>query len=44
MTLNEIIDKWNESADEYNSWDELSEDEKVEFAYLLGKESQEPTP
>jgi hypothetical protein len=36
MTLNEIIDVWNETANEYNCWDELSEEEKVEFAYKLG--------
>ena len=38
MTLDQIIDRWNEDADEYkyNCWDELSEEEKVEFAYELG--------
>jgi hypothetical protein len=35
MTLLEIIEKWNEGYDEYNGWDELSEDEKAEFAYKL---------
>lgn len=41
MTLAEIIDKWNEGADEYNCWDELSEEEKVEFAYNLGLKGKE---
>lgn len=28
----EVIDKWNKQADEYNQWDELGEDEKIEWA------------
>jgi hypothetical protein len=36
ITLLQIIERWNEDADEYNCWDELSEEEKVEFAYELG--------
>ena len=38
-SLLEIIEKWNEGADEYNCWDELSEGEKAEFAYELGVKS-----
>jgi hypothetical protein len=32
MTYPEIIEKWNAQADEYNQWDNLSEEEKIEFA------------
>ena len=31
-----IISEWNKNADEYNQWENLSEDEKIEFAYRLG--------
>ncbi len=42
VTLENIIDKWNENADEYNCWDELDEHEKVEFAYELGISEWQP--
>ncbi|MGH7745430.1 MAG: DUF551 domain-containing protein [Candidatus Dormibacteria bacterium] len=32
MNYNKVIDQWNAQADEYNQWDELGEDEKIEFA------------
>ena len=32
----EIIEEWNSEADEFNQWENLSEEEKVEFAYSLG--------
>jgi len=39
MTANEIISKWNAEADEFNQWDELCEDKKVEFAFKCGVDS-----
>lgn len=36
MKYKEIIDRWNKDADEYNSWDNLGEEEKIEFAFQLG--------
>jgi hypothetical protein len=33
MTYEEIKNKWNLLADEFNQWDSLGEDEKIEFAY-----------
>ena len=38
MTYQEIIDAWNKQADSMNTWHDLGEDEKVEFAYSLGRE------
>ena len=32
MKLQDIIDAWNDQADEYNQWHDLGGDEKVEFA------------
>lgn len=32
MTYAEIIAAWNSQADEFNQWDELCEEEKVEWA------------
>jgi hypothetical protein len=32
-----IVKEWNDNVDGYNQWEALSEDEKVEFAYSLGK-------
>ena len=32
----DIIELWNDQADEWNQWDSLSEEEKVEFAYEMG--------
>jgi len=40
MNLNQIIDKWNETANEFNCWDKLDEAEKVEFAFKCGVESE----
>ena len=34
MKLQDIIDAWNNQADEYNQWTELDGDEKVEFTLL----------
>jgi len=36
MTLEDIKRAWNDNADEFNQWNELGEDEKVEFAYSIG--------
>ena len=35
MTYEEIKTAWNAKADELNQWDELGEDEKVEWAFGL---------
>jgi hypothetical protein len=35
VTLQKVIQAWNEKADEYNQWDALSDDEKFD---LVGKE------
>ena len=35
MTYDEIKTAWNVQADESNQWDELGEDEKVEWAFSL---------
>lgn len=32
MTYDEIRTAWNAQADEHNQWDELGEDEKIEWA------------
>lgn len=32
----EIIARWNAQADEHNQWDELGEDEKIEWAFACG--------
>ena len=37
MDYESIKEAWNEQADEYNQWDSLSEEEKVEFAYELDR-------
>ncbi|MCK9370071.1 hypothetical protein M0R04_09225 [Candidatus Dojkabacteria bacterium] len=37
----EIVTRWNKQADEFNQWDNLSIDEKVEFAYQCGTELAE---
>ena len=31
-TYQEIVASWNAQADEYNQWDDLGEDEKIEWA------------
>jgi hypothetical protein len=36
MTSDLIKAQWNKQADEYNQWDDLGEDEKIEWAYELG--------
>lgn len=36
ITHTEIIARWNAQADEHNQWDELGEDEKVEWAFSCG--------
>jgi hypothetical protein len=36
MTYEEIVQAWNADADAANSWDNLSDPEKVEFAFTLG--------
>lgn len=39
MDYNRIKEEWNKFADEFNSWDNLGEEEKVEFAFSLGLRS-----
>ena len=34
MTYDEIRTAWNAQADEHNQWEELGEDEKIEWAAL----------
>ncbi len=36
ITHTEIIARWNAQADEHNQWDELGEDEKLEWAFACG--------
>lgn len=36
MTYQMIKEKWNKEADKYNQWDNLSEEEKIEWTYELG--------
>lgn len=36
MKLEKIIKIWNDAVDDLNQWEELGEDEKVEFAFQLG--------
>ena len=35
----EVIDRWNAQADEYNQWDALGEDEKIEWAMQVAIEA-----
>lgn len=42
MPVQQIIKKWNESADELNQWDSLSCDEQLEFAFVFGREAGFP--
>ena len=44
MTYEEIKDAWNAQADEHNQWDELGEDEKVEWAFDCGAGLSMATP
>lgn len=39
MTHQEIIDRWNAQADQFNQWDALGEDEKLEWAMALEREA-----
>ena len=36
MTYKEIKELWNKQADEFNQWDQSSEEEKIDFAYECG--------
>ena len=36
-TYQQIVASWNAQADEYNQWDALGEDEKIEFAVACAK-------
>lgn len=38
MISDEIVMAWNKQADEFNYWENLSEDEKLEFAFNYGLE------
>ena len=44
MTYDEIKLAWNAQADEHNQWDELGEDEKVEWAFDCGAGLSMATP
>ena len=35
----EVVDKWNQQADAYNGWEELGEDEKIEWAMRVAIEA-----
>jgi hypothetical protein len=37
MTLDDIIQKWNDQVDSYNQWDSLGEDEKLEWVCNVTK-------
>lgn len=39
MTHQEIIDRWNAQADQFNQWEALGEDEKLEWAMALEREA-----
>ena len=32
LTYERVVAAWNTQADEYNQWDDLGEDEKIEWA------------
>ena len=36
MKHQNVIEAWNNQADEWNQWTDLGEDEKVEFAFEFG--------
>ena len=44
MTYNEIKTAWNAQADKYNQWDELSEVEKIEWAFACATRLSAATP
>lgn len=44
MTPEQIIEAWNTQADEYNQWCELSEDEKLRWAFQCAKPEPEQEP
>jgi hypothetical protein len=45
MTYDEIRTAWNAQADEHNRWDELGEDEKIEWAAIHAAEkARGPAP
>lgn len=39
MEYKDIVKMWNSQADENNQWDDLVEDEKIEFAYNCRSEN-----
>ena len=39
MTYQDIIDVWNQQPENHKLWADLSEFEKIEFAYFFGFES-----
>jgi hypothetical protein len=43
MDYNDIVDKWNDEADNSNQWDSLDLEEKVEYSYKLGSENMANT-
>lgn len=39
----QVIAAWNAQADEYNQWDDLGEDEKIEWALKCGDQFRSAT-
>lgn len=37
--LEKVLDMWYKQVDQYDQWESLGEDEKIEFAYKCGVES-----
>lgn len=35
MTINDVIENWNSQADEFNKWDSLDEEEKINHTVLM---------
>lgn len=38
MRIDDVIASWNDNADEFNQWDSLDADERVEFAIQKANE------
>ena len=42
MEHEDIVAAWNAQTDKFNQWDNLSEEEKAEFAAECGHKAQQP--
>ena len=40
MNYKDIVTEWNKKADIHNQWEDLGEDEKVEFAFSCGRREE----